>query len=66
MASDVPTLGWWYGHLEPTTKGVDVWRKTISTMAQRLADRGDRDPTGTSLSYIRALEVLIVQLMQVV
>jgi polyribonucleotide 5'-hydroxyl-kinase len=46
MASDVPTLGWWYGHLEPTTKGVDVWKKLVSNMAQRFADRCARDPTG--------------------
>jgi len=45
MASDVPTLGWWYGHLEPTTKGVDVWRKLVSAMAQKVAERCDRDPT---------------------
>jgi len=31
--------------LEPTTKGVDVWRKLVSAMAQKVAERCDRDPT---------------------
>ena len=48
MSSDVPTLGWWYGHLEPTARGIEVWRKVVTNMATRWADRCARDPTGAS------------------
>lgn len=40
-------MGWWYGHVEPSTKGMDLWMKVVDEMAVRWKERCDKDPNGT-------------------
>ncbi len=47
LSADVPTLGWWYGHLEPTNRGTDTWRKLVTSMGERWRERCEKDPIGT-------------------
>ncbi|ORY35433.1 hypothetical protein BCR39DRAFT_509714 [Naematelia encephala] len=42
-SADVSTLGWWFGHLEPTTRGTDVWRKLVTSVGEAWTKRCDKD-----------------------
>jgi len=46
LSADVATLGWWYGHLEPTNRGSDVWRKIVTSIGERWRERCEKDPIG--------------------
>lgn len=39
QSADVPTLGWWYGSLEPTTRGQPIWTKIVSAMGDAWRSR---------------------------
>lgn len=54
LAGDVPTIGWWYGHPEPTTKGVDVWKKLVDAMAYRWKERCEKDPLSEYIAGLLA------------
>ncbi|ORX38582.1 hypothetical protein BD324DRAFT_621467 [Kockovaella imperatae] len=45
LGADVPTLGWWYGHPEPSNKGVDLWKKLVAGIGERWKERCAKDPT---------------------
>lgn len=40
----MPTLGWWYGGQEPTTRGVPIWTKLIENMGGAYRARLEKDP----------------------
>ncbi|TXT15651.1 hypothetical protein VHUM_00154 [Vanrija humicola] len=44
LSADVPTLGWWYGGLEPTTRGLPIWTKLVAAMGDAWAARCAKDP----------------------
>lgn len=44
LSADVPTLGWWYGQLEPTTRGVPIWSKIVTAMGDVWSERWRKDP----------------------
>ncbi|CAK9782848.1 hypothetical protein CC85DRAFT_120653 [Cutaneotrichosporon oleaginosum] len=34
QSADVPTLGYWYGALEPTSRGAPIWHKLVASMSE--------------------------------
>lgn len=49
----MPTVGWWYGHLEPTNKGADIWKRLVESIGEKLRDKVAKDQTGRCLSGYR-------------
>jgi polyribonucleotide 5'-hydroxyl-kinase len=49
LATDIPTLAWWYGSTEPTTKQAGIWRKVVDDMGQRWKERCANDSIGVSV-----------------
>ncbi|EIW67326.1 hypothetical protein M231_02531 [Tremella mesenterica] len=52
LAADVSTVGWWYGHTEPSTKGSDIWKKLVSAMGERWKERCAKDPIAAASGLI--------------
>ncbi|KAI9637324.1 Pre-mRNA cleavage complex II protein Clp1-domain-containing protein [Dioszegia hungarica] len=52
LSGDVSTMGWWYGHVEPSTKGMDLWMKVVDEMAGRWKERCDKDPNAMASGLI--------------
>lgn len=46
LSGDVSTMGWWYGHLEPSTKGMDLWMRIVDVVALRWKQRCEKDQNG--------------------
>ncbi|BEI81932.1 hypothetical protein CcaverHIS002_0210920 [Cutaneotrichosporon cavernicola] len=44
QSADVPTLGWWYGALEPSSRGTPIWHKLVTSMAEAWRARCTEDP----------------------
>lgn len=44
LSADVPTLGWWFGGQEPTSRSVPIWSKLIDNMGEAYRARLEKDP----------------------